>query len=626
MPGAPHRPSYDYDLVVVGAGAAGLFAAGTAAGVGYRTLLLEKRSPGSGAGGEEGGTDADDPPVHVGGDCTNAACVPSKAVRSVGRLRMAAEAAAAAVAEAEAEAPSPSPPRAGGGAGRWLHLARAHSVAAVRAVRDREEPAARPEEESPNPNPNPPLLEVEYVRDCRFVSAHEMRLEGGAAPAAATATAVDRVVSARRFLIATGAAPLLPEALAWAADRARVPHSTYRTVLGPSTHPGGDGRDGGVWDLLNGTTHAGGREDPGPPRIAVVGGGATACELGQSLSRLGGEEVEVSIVAPMLMPTEDDSLQKAAAAMLTRDGCRLRRAKVLDVLGEGEGKDEGKGESKGKGKAKGRLLLDDGETLPVDHIIFCLGRTPEPSLASLDLNRAGVAWTGKEGLTVNSYLRSLTSRNVYAAGDCASAIHPRDRRAIHAGWTGFHAVRNALLPWFLRSPAVHPCVPRVVYTDPEMASAGLSTIECTELYGPGGYDSLRVDEEGTDRADMERVERSTDDNFIELRSAKISGRILGATACGPAAAELINEVCLAIVNKMTVRDMARTLHSYPSHGYLLYRTSMALATQSLSGLLAGCGPIGRCLGAMIRSLQRLLLLLRYPLGRPKSANDLSKES
>lgn len=287
--------------------------------------------------------------------------------------------------------------------------------------------------------------------------------------------------------------------------------------------------------------------------------------------------------------------------ILSADGCGLhvgRRA--VDVVVDGEGEE-----------GKARLKMDDDSTLPVDCIVFCTGRSSAPSLESLHLDAAGVAWTAASGVTVDSHLRSKTARHVLACGDCASAVKSRDRCAIHAGWTGFNAARNALLPWFLRSPAVHRHVPRVIYTDPEIASAGMTVSECTRRYGAGGYDGLLVAEGGTDRADVESRERNSDANFVELRADRADGRILGASACGPAAAEIVNEVCLALANRLTVRDMARTLHSYPSHGYLLYRISTALATGTISGLLASCGPFGRFLGVQLRLLARVAKVFKF---------------
>jgi hypothetical protein len=143
--------------------------------------------------------------------------------------------------------------------------------------------------------------------------------------------------------------------------------------------------------------------------------------------------------------------------------------------------------------------------------------------------------------------------------------------------------------------------------------------ECIQCYGIDGYYSLRVRESGSDRADVESAERYTDSNFVELCAEKFSGRVLGASACGPAAAEIINEVCLSLCNRLTVRDIALTLHSYPSHGYLLHRIATALATENISGLLSSCGLFGRLLGSLLRGLARVVCIVFLnsvgPLGK-----------
>lgn len=566
------RTSYDYDLIVIGAGAGGLFAAATASSVGFKTLLIERAHNNT----AREGTVTE---FHVGGDCTNAACVPSKAVRSIAKM--------AAASRNDCNIDKVSSRNRDS---KWLQLARQHSNEAVGKVRGREAPSRIAIAG--------PTLDLEFVQNCKFVSDHEMKLtcydnstwlEDTAANTSSSIAHIpvrEKVVTAKKFLIATGASPVLPESLIRAATDADVPYYTYRSLLRPNS----------VETFLNSTTKV--SRTKKTHNVVLVGGGATACELGQAICRLGGNDLNVSIVAHSIIPTEDVALQEAAIKILACDGSNLYfGSRAVDIVGNA--------------KDGARLLLSDNTTIPVDSLIFCVGRTPESSLTSLHLEKAGVAWTPDKGVAVNSYLRSKTARHIYAAGDCASAIPSRDRRAIHAGWTGFNAVRNAMLPWFLRSPAIHQAVPRVIYTDPEIASAGMSEAECVRRYGADGYDSLLVKEQSSDRADAESRERRTDTNFVELRSEKISGRVLGASACGPAAAEIINEVCLALVNRLNVRDMARTLHSYPSHGYLLYRVSMALATQSISGLLAGCGVVGRILSAQIRRTQRILSLFNF---------------
>ena len=84
-----------------------------------------------------------------------------------------------------------------------------------------------------------------------------------------------------------------------------------------------------------------------------------------------------------------------------------------------------------------------------------------------------------------------------------------------------------------------------------MASIGLSRTDCIEKYGSkDGYISLSASEEGTDKMDMERIKRSNVKGFIEIRATKIEGQIV-----------------VVIENKLTVRDLARSLHSYPFYRF-----------------------------------------------------------
>jgi len=233
-------------------------------------------------------------------------------------------------------------------------------------------------------------------------------------------------------------------------------------------------------------------------------------------------------------------------------------------------------------------------TIPVDVLILAMGREPGTNLEQLNLQKAGVKWTKKDGVTVRSDLRSVSAKHVYAAGDCASAVQNRDRRSVHAGWTGYHAVQSALLPRVFRpASGVHPYVPRVIYTNPEIASIGLSYVDCIRTYGTRGFRVMREYEKHTDRADTDSLERDTTVGFVELRVSHLHGRLLGATVVSPAASESINEIGVALVNGLSCRDIARSLHSYPSHGYLMYRVSLALTLSDIWGLLSACGPLGR---------------------------------
>ena len=549
------KQSYDYDLVVIGAGASGLFASGAASSLGSKTLLLDQAE-------------------YVGGDCSNAACVPSKAVRSVARMA-----------------------NARNDTGKsWLALARQHSIDTVSAVRQRENAA-----DIADRNPN---LDLVFVRNCRFISPHELELKPRNASNVVWDTSPSPngtvTLTSKAFLIATGASPIVPRHLELAAKEAGVPIHTYRSVLQPprSNDQGlsFDDRPESIWNMMKREDYSGNTTQV--KHVVIAGGGPTACELGQSLARLGGPALNITIVAPDLLPNEDVTLRRAAMKVLTNDGIRLcLGSRVTNVI-------------RNKDSAQ-FVVLDDGRiSIPVNALLLCLGRSPATSLSELNLEAAGVKWNPEHGVEVHSSsLRSKSASHVYACGDCCDAV--QDRRAAHAAWTGFHAARNTILPFWLRmgSQAVHPTVPGVVYTDPELASVGLSYIECIRQYGKNGFACLYVPEVGMDRADMDRLERPVV-GFIELRATKIGGKVLGMTACGPAAAELANEVGLVITSGLTVRDLARSIHSYPSHGYLMHRIALALATSNVWGLLSACGPVGKLLGSLGRVLWCMSLSIK----------------
>ena len=515
-----------YDLVIIGAGASGLFAAGAASSFGLKTLLLDL---GNGNGNRV-----------VGGDCTNAACVPSKALRSIARLRQ-----------------SNNNLRHSGNLQIWKE-AQNHTYNTVRAVREREDISNF--DQVPN-------VDLVFVNSSRFISHNQMEISP------LQASEITNKIQAKKYLIATGASPIVPPELMQAAQEAKIPVYNYRDILSPENEQQSLWSQLFIHDTIQQLQH-----NNKSPRIVLAGGGPTAVELAQSLARL---DLNVTIVAPTLLPEEDVSLQQAACRVLRNDGVTLvLGCRVATITNHKE------------------IILDNHRTnsgLFADAMIACFGR--KPTVENLNLDAANVAWNKDQGVIVSPFsLRSQTNSRVFACGDCCSAVNGKSRKAAHGAWTGYHAIRNIALPRIFWGTSVHPTVPSVTYADPELASVGLTRSECIKKYGPNGFIRQIVFEEGMDRADMERIERFTNASFVELRAERMSGRILGMTACCPAASELANEIGLAVQNKLTVRDLARSIHSYPSHGYLLYRLGLSMALSSTVGFLDTLGPVGRASG------------------------------
>ena len=84
----------------------------------------------------------------------------------------------------------------------------------------------------------------------------------------------------------------------------------------------------------------------------------------------------------------------------------------------------------------------------------------------------------------------------------------------------------------------------MTFLDPEVASIGMTKRDCTEKYGVNGFKYIIVDENGTDRADIDSIKRSTV-GFIEMRVSFVRGKILGATVYLSNVSDIINEIALA---------------------------------------------------------------------------------
>ncbi len=181
------------------------------------------------------------------------------------------------------------------------------------------------------------------------------------------------------------------------------------------------------------------------------------------------------------------------------------------------------------------------------HLLVATGRSA--NVAGLDLEKAGIAFDGN-GIKVSDKLRT-SNRRVYAIGDVTGSL-----QFTHVA--GYHAslVTRALL---FRLPAREnrQIIPRVTFTDPELAHVGLTEAEATKKHGPVRV--LRWPYAENDRAQTElRTE-----GHVKLVAGK-RGKILGVSIVGANAGEMINIWALALAKDMTVKDVTAYVPPYPT--------------------------------------------------------------
>jgi pyruvate/2-oxoglutarate dehydrogenase complex dihydrolipoamide dehydrogenase (E3) component len=448
------------DLCVIGAGAGGLAVAAGAAQLGAAVVLVERGK--------------------MGGDCLNFGCVPSKALLAAARLADLG--------------------RRGRGFGIDYAAPRIDFAAVAEGV-GRVVAGLAPHDSAERFG----ALGVTVLRaEGRFAGPRLLR-------------AGDTLIRPRRFVVATGSRPFVPDIPGLAA----APYLTNETVF--------DNR------------HR-------PEHLIVIGGGPIGIEMAQAHRRLGAR-VTVIDNGPIL-PQDDPELVGLLGRRLEDEGVALRpRTEIAAVEASGDGV---------------AVRLAQGERIAGSHLLVAAGR--RPAIETLDLAAAGIAATAA-GIAVDRGLRT-TNRRAFAIGDVAGGPQFTHAALYHAGIV----IRNALFR--LRARTDYRALPWATYSDPELAQVGLGEIAARACYARVRVLRARFAE--NDRAATER-----DAEGLVKIVVRPNGRILGAAILGGGAGELILPWALAISQKLGIGAFANLVVPYPTRGEAGKRAAESFYTPAL---------------------------------------------
>ena len=324
-------------------------------------------------------------------------------------------------------------------------------------------------------------------------------------------------IEARRFVVATGSRPAVPPV------------------------PGLDG----VHFFTNETIFD---NDVLPEHLIVLGGGPIGAELAHAYRRLGAR-VTLLDIGPLL-PKDDPELVAVVRTSLEADGVEiLDRVEVQRVEA-----------------GPVVVIRANGEERRMEgsHLLVATGR--KPNIEELGLDAAGIAHD-KRGITITDGLKTSNPK-VYAIGDVAGGLQFTHLAGYHAGLV----IRNALFR--LPVKAEPEKVPWVTYTDPELASVGLSEAAATEQ--GIAHEVVRWPFAENDRA---RTERATA-GLVKLVVSK-KGRVLGAAIVGAHAGELILPWVMAVATQAKLATMAGLVAPYPTLGEAGKRAAGAYFTPRL---------------------------------------------
>ncbi|WP_223633662.1 dihydrolipoyl dehydrogenase [Planococcus sp. 4-30] len=273
-----------------------------------------------------------------------------------------------------------------------------------------------------------------------------------------------------------------------------------------------------------------------PKKLVVIGGGYIGTELGTAFANMGSE-VTILEGAPDILA----GFEKQMTAIVKK-GLKKKGVEVIT-----------------KASAKGVEETDSGvkvtyeaggeeKTLEADYVLVTVGRRPNTD--EMGLEEVNVKMTDRGLIEVDKQCRTNIP-NIYAIGDVVAGLQLA-HKASYEGKIAAEAIAGE------KSEVDYMAIPAVCFTDPELASVGLSEEQAKEE----GFEAAAA--KFPFAANGRALSLNATEGFVKLVSRKSDGLLLGAQIVGAGASDMIAELGLAIEAGMTVEDIAMTIHAHPT--------------------------------------------------------------
>lgn len=287
-----------------------------------------------------------------------------------------------------------------------------------------------------------------------------------------------------------------------------------------------------------------------PDRVVVLGGGVIGVEFA-SVWRSFGSEVTIVEALPRLVPGEDEACSKAMERA-------FRKRKIAFKTGVRfagvEHTDSGV-----------TVSLENGDTLDADILLVAVGRGP--NTADMGYEEVGVEMD--RGFVLADERLRTNVQGVYALGDIVPGL-----QLAHRGFQQGIFLAEELAG--LDPVAIdETAIPRVTYSEPEVASVGLTEAEAVERYGKDNVEALQYDLAGNGKSQILKTA-----GFIKLVREK-GGPVVGVHMVGSRVGELVGEAQLIYSWEALPSEVAQLLHAHPTQSEAMGEAHLALAGKPL---------------------------------------------
>ena len=351
------------------------------------------------------------------------------------------------------------------------------------------------------------------------LTGHAALRGGGVVEITAGAGAAPVKITGRRILIATGSVPSVLPGIQLDGDR-----------VGTST-------EALCWPQV-------------PQHLVVIGAGVIGLEMGTVWRRLGAR-VTVLEFLPRILPGIDEQVAAEARRIFERQGLEFRLGtKVTSASASGE---------------TCTVTIDGADSIVCDRVLVAVGR--RPCTDNLGLEQAGVQ-TDKRGFVLVNSAYQTTADGVYAIGDVIGGA----MLAHKAEEEGIACVEKMVTG---NGHIDYNIIPAVVYTAPEIASAG-HTEDALKAAGVK-YRAGRFSFAANGRARA----GGHSDGFVKILAAEDTDRVLGVHIIGTHAGELIHEAAVAMQFGASAEDIARCCHAHPTLSEAVKEAAMAVEKRAI---------------------------------------------
>jgi dihydrolipoamide dehydrogenase len=271
-----------------------------------------------------------------------------------------------------------------------------------------------------------------------------------------------------------------------------------------------------------------------PKRLAILGAGDIGCEFASILRRFGSEVTIIEMRA-QLLPKEDAGAAKELERQFRRRGIAIRVETTCAAIEE---------------RAGGLTVrFADGDSVDVDMLLVATGRGP--NVENLGLEAVGVEFDARRGIAADEHRRTTRS-HIYAVGDCAGYWQLAHTAFREGDVAAENALGNDLV-------VDNRGVPRPIYTDPEIASVGLTEAEAREQYGDdvatGTFPWI---------ANARAVMQNETAGWVKSIHETRHGRLLGLVMVGPHVTDLVEAGTVAFDAEARVELVADGMTAHPT--------------------------------------------------------------